>query len=58
LRPKLDAFAAARGEMPLQARRRVRSAAKWSHVQRKIKPELPPDLLGVYVFLPLEGVPQ
>jgi len=52
LTPQLERFAAERGEQLLNAHRRVRSAARWSGVRHEIRPELPPDILGIYVYLP------
>ncbi len=39
----------------LDAHKRVRFAAKISGVSYNIEPKLPPDIIGVYVFLPLGG---
>jgi hypothetical protein len=54
LMPALEKFAAERGQQLLDAHRRVRSAARWRGVRQEIRPELPPDILGVYVYLPTQ----
>lgn len=43
-----------RGERLLDAHRRVRDAARRKGVRFRVRPHLPPDLLGVYVLLPAE----
>jgi hypothetical protein len=53
--PHLDNLARRRGEELLQAHRRVRTAARLRGVQQRVEPQLPPDILGVYVFLPTIG---
>ncbi|MCC6763843.1 MAG: DEAD/DEAH box helicase [Deltaproteobacteria bacterium] len=52
LRPALDAAARKRGDELLEAHRRVRTAAKRTGVRYRVEPQLPPDVLGVYLFLP------
>jgi hypothetical protein len=42
-----------RGEELLDAHQRVRNAARMRGVQYRIQPQLPPDVLGVYVYLPM-----
>lgn len=41
-----------RGDELLNAHRRVRDAAKRRGVRYSIEPQLPPDVLGIYVYLP------
>ena len=56
--PELKARAKQRGEELLAAHKRVRNAAYRRDEQRpqhRVEPQLPPDLLGVYVFLPVPG---
>jgi len=53
LEPKLETFAFERGENLLESHLRVRQAAKLGGKQPKIEPHLPPDVLGVYVYLPV-----
>lgn len=53
--PELKARARQRGEELLAAHKRVRNAAYRRDEQRprhRVEPQLPPDVLGVYVFLP------
>lgn len=52
LLPALEQFAMVRGRQLLDAHRRVRSAARWNGIKQDIRPELPPDVLGIYVYLP------
>jgi len=52
LTPYLERFITERGQQLLNAHRRVRSAARWSGIRHEIRPELPPDILGIYVYLP------
>ncbi|MCK4794573.1 MAG: DEAD/DEAH box helicase [Desulfobacteraceae bacterium] len=52
LQPALQGFARQRGKELLDAHRRVRSAARWRGTRQEIRPELPPDVLGIYVYLP------
>jgi len=51
IRSHLDYDARARGEELLEAHRRVRSAAH-ARGSYRVEPQLPPDVLGVYVYLP------
>jgi hypothetical protein len=53
LRPHLGQEAQRRGDELLDAHRRVRAAVRMRGVQYSIEPQLPPDVLGVYVYLPL-----
>jgi len=41
-----------RGEELLDAHQRVRRASKVRNVLYRVEPQLPPDILGIYVFLP------
>lgn len=52
--PTLEKFSHERGQRLLDAHRRVRSAAHWTGVKQYIRPELPPDVLGIYVYLPAQ----
>jgi hypothetical protein len=36
----------------LDAHRRVRTAAATKGVRYRVEPQLPPDVLGIYVYLP------
>jgi superfamily II DNA or RNA helicase len=52
LRPHLDETANQLGDQLLDAHQRVRIAAKQKGVQTHVEPNLPPDILGIYVYLP------
>jgi hypothetical protein len=55
LLPKLNEIARQRGEELLDAHRRVRDAAYRRgdrRIQHRVEPQLPPDILGIYVLLP------
>jgi superfamily II DNA or RNA helicase len=52
LRPALEANAARRGEALLDAHRRVRTASRSRGLSYRVTPQLPVDVLGIYVFLP------
>jgi hypothetical protein len=52
LRPHLDEVAVARGEELLEAHRRVRAASRMKGMSYRVEAQLPPDVLGIYVYLP------
>ena len=52
LRPHLDQAAMQRGEELLEAHQRVRLATKTRNVRYRVEPQLPPDILGIFVYLP------
>jgi Helicase conserved C-terminal domain len=52
LQPRLDAEAHCRAEALLDAHRRVRTAARMQGVSYRVEPQLPPDVLGIFVYLP------
>jgi superfamily II DNA or RNA helicase len=52
LRPHLEKVARERGLELLDAHRRVRQAVRQRGVRQRVEPTLPPDVLGVYVYLP------
>ena len=52
LRPQLEAEARRRAEALLDAHRRVRAASRARGISYRVAPQLPVDLLGVYVLLP------
>ncbi len=52
LRPRLDDYAGQRGDEILEAHRRVREATRLTGVKYEIEPQLPVDVLGIYVYLP------
>jgi len=53
LAPYLEEDARKRGEELLAAHKRVRSAMKLTGVSYRIEPKLPPDILGIYIYLPV-----
>jgi hypothetical protein len=55
LKEWLGVVAEERGEELLEAHRRVRQAARQTGVRYRVEPKLPPDVLGVYIFLPKRG---
>ena len=52
LEPALEALAIERGEALLEAHLRVRKSAKLRGRRPSIEANLPPDILGIYVYLP------
>jgi hypothetical protein len=52
LRPYLNKVAVQRGEALLEQHRRVRTAVRWQGVSQRVEPQLPPDVLGIYIYLP------
>jgi Helicase conserved C-terminal domain/SNF2-related domain len=52
IRPRLDEVARERGDELLDAHRRVRAAAAQKGVRYRVEPQLPPDVLGIYVYMP------
>jgi len=52
LRSHLDQAAMQRGEELLEAHQRVRFATKTRNVRYRVEPQLPSDILGLYIFLP------
>ena len=54
LKDPLDDLARRRGEEILEAHRRVRKAMRITGVAQRIEPKLSVDVLGVYMYLPLE----
>ena len=53
LQPALNAIAERKGQEVLAAHERVREAARQKGVRHAVQPQLPPDVLGVYVLLPV-----
>lgn len=51
--PALEKAARDRADELLAAHARVRSAARLRGISQRVEPQLPPDLLGIYVFLPV-----
>jgi len=52
LRPHLEEAAWHRGRELLEAHRRVRTASRHTGVSYRVEPQLPPDVLGIYIYLP------
>jgi superfamily II DNA or RNA helicase len=52
LAPQLDGFAREHGKQLLDQHLRVRKAARMGGPRPSLEPHLPPDVLGIYVFLP------
>ena len=52
LRAHLDEAAKLRGEELLESHQRVRQASRIRNVRYRVEPQLPPDVLGIYIFLP------
>lgn len=52
IRPSLEETAKQRGTELLEAHRRVRIASRAKGVSHRVEPHLPPDVLGVYIYLP------
>lgn len=52
LLPHLNRFAEQRADELLDQHKRVRNAAKIRGMRPDVKPQLPPDVLGIYVYLP------
>ena len=52
LRPHLNEVAVQRGEELLEQHRRVRTAVRMQGVNQRVEPQLPSDVLGIYVYLP------
>jgi superfamily II DNA or RNA helicase len=53
LQPHLNEVAQERGEELLAAHRRVRAASQARGVRYRVEPQLPLDVLGIYVYLPV-----
>ena len=55
LRWHLDQVAEQRGAELLEAHRRVRIASQAKGVSHRVEAQLPPDVLGIYIYLPKLG---
>jgi len=53
LLPELERIARERGEALLDAHRRVRTAAQVKGITYRVEAQLPPDVLGIYIYLPV-----
>ncbi len=52
LRPYLDEAAKQSGDQLLDAHQRVRQASRQKGTHIHVEPNLPPDVLGIYIYLP------
>lgn len=55
VRPRLVELAHQRGKELLECHQRVRDVSRVKGVSYRVEPQLPPDVLGVYVYLPVGG---
>ncbi len=55
VRPHLSAVAEERAAALAESHRRVREAARAGGGAARVEPQLPPDVLGLYVYLPMAG---
>lgn len=53
LQPHLNQVAQERGEELLTAHRRVRAASQARGIRYRVEPQLPLDVLGIYIYLPM-----
>lgn len=53
LLPQIEAVARKRGDELLEAHTRVRTAMRLRGISQRVEAQLPPDILGLYVFLPV-----
>lgn len=53
LLPHLEEKARAQGDLLLQSHRRVRTFSRQKGVTFSVEPKLPPDILGIYIYLPV-----
>jgi SNF2 family DNA or RNA helicase len=55
LHPHLNELAERAGEELLLAHRRVRQAARLRNMRQRVEAQTPPDVLGIYIYLPAGG---
>lgn len=53
LMPHLEEYQAERADALLKAQRKVRDAAKWKNLRYKVQAQGKPDILGIFVYLPV-----
>jgi hypothetical protein len=53
LQPQLNELALRSGEELLRAHQRVRTAARLRGGRQRVETQTPPDVLGLYIYLPL-----
>jgi superfamily II DNA or RNA helicase len=54
LNPHIEEVARNRADELLLSHRRVRLASRHMGVSYRVEPQLPPDILGIYIYLPVE----
>lgn len=52
VQPQLNVLAEQRGQELLEAHRRVRTAARLRGISQRVEIQLPPDVLGIFIYLP------
>jgi hypothetical protein len=57
IQPHLEQLARERAEELREAHRRVRKVASLSVLRLRVEPQMPPDVLGIYVYLPHQARP-
>jgi hypothetical protein len=53
LKPHLEETARNRGDVLLDAHQRVRRESKIRNMRYRVEPQAPPDVLGIYIYLPI-----
>ena len=53
IKPHINDLAQLRGKELLDAHRRVRAASNLTGITYRVEPHLPPDILGIYIYLPV-----
>lgn len=53
IKPYLEEAARKKGEDLLEAHQRVRSSSRQTGISYRIEPHLPPDVIGIYIYLPM-----
>lgn len=56
IEPHLEEEGKKRAQLLLESHKRVRDAAKITGLTYKVEPKIPPDILGIYIYLPLPVV--
>ena len=54
--PHLDEFAVKHGKTLLESHRRIRDVSRAKGITYSVEPMLPPDVLGIYIYLPKVSV--
>ncbi|RJQ26588.1 ATP-dependent helicase [Candidatus Parcubacteria bacterium] len=53
IKPQLEIAAREKGEELLEAHQRVRSSSRQTGISYRVEPHLPPDVIGIYIYLPM-----